>query len=450
MRKLLTILLSILCVYLTSCRDYVEVDQQSVRTLKYTSDFQYMLNNLDVFEYAYSLPLLSSDDIDINSNVSIMNNLGDVNKQVYAWGESFYTSDQTDVTWANLYKQIYNCNAIIDKVLSSEKGTDAEKKAIYAEALAQRAYAYLTLMNMYSPIYQESTADVALGVPLLLTPDLYVSLKRPSSRAVYNQIINDVYEALPNLPATPDNVTHPGQTAAYALLARTYLYMQQYDSAGVNAQKALDRQSTLLDLRTRTTGTMPTRFKDPEIILSKVASFNTILPLSSQLINLFSTTDLRYSLYTRDGGALYPKFTGRAFYRNKWTTEDVNVGLSVSEMMLIKAESLVRKNQYTEGIRIINDLRKMRFSVANYVDLSAQSAPEALKIVIEERRRELVGRGMRWFDQRRLGSENGLIDPVERTLNGVTFTLAPMSNRYTFPISQKNIDLNPEIEQNPR
>jgi starch-binding outer membrane protein, SusD/RagB family len=449
MRKFLILLPIILCAYLSSCRGYVEVDQPGVRTLKYTSDFQYILNNINIFEYAYSLPLLSSDDIDINST-TILNNLTDDNKQVYTWSEYFYTSSQTDVNWTNLYNQIYNCNVITDKVLASEQGTDAEKKAIYAEALVQRSYAYLTLMNMYSPIYQESTADVTLGVPLLLTPDLYASLNRPTARVVYNQIINDIREALPNLPVTPTNIIHPGQTAAYALLARTYLYMQKYDSAGVNAQKALDRQSTLLDLRTLTTGTLPTRLNDPEIILSKVASFYTTLPLSSNLINLFSTTDLRYSLYTRDGTGLYPSFTGRAFYRNEWTGEDINVGLSVSEMMLIKAESLVRKGQYSSGIQVLNDLRKMRFATADYVDLSAQSTSEALKIVIEERRRELVGRGMRWFDQRRLSSETGLVDTVQRVVSGVTYTLAPMSNRYTFPISAKVIDLNPEIEQNPR
>ena len=451
MRKFLILLPIILCVYLSSCRGYVEVDQPGVRTLKYTSDFQYLLNNVNTFEYAYTLPLLSSDDIDINST-SILNNLTDDNKQVYTWADYFYTSSQTDVNWSNLYNQIYNCNAITDKVLSSQGGTDAEKKGIYAEALMQRAYAYHTLMNMYSPIYQESTADATLGVPLLLTPDLYASLKRPTARTVYNQIISDIREALPNLPVSPTNVIHPGQTAAYALLARTYLYMQKYDSAGVNAQKALDRQSTLLDLQTLTTGTLPKRLNDPEIILSKVASFYTLLPLSSKLINLFSTTDLRYSLYTVDGGSslVNPKFTGRAFYRNKSIGEDINVGLSVPEMMLIKAESLVRKGQYNDGIQVLNDLRKMRFKTADYVDLSAQSASEALKIVIEERRRELMGRGMRWFDQRRLSTETGLVDTVQRVVSGVTYTLAPMSNRYTFPISAKVTDLNPEIEQNPR
>lgn len=449
MKKISIISFIIFCAFLTSCSNFVEVEQYNKRTLKYTSDYQYLLNNSNIFEYGYILPLLSSDDIDINSSV-ILKNLLDEYKAVYTWKESIYTADQTDVNWANIYKQIYNTNAILESVLSSKEGTDAEKQAIYAEALVQRAYSYLMLMNMYSPIYQESTADETKGVPMLLTPDLYTSLERPSSRRVYEQIIKDIREALPNLTAVPNNVIHPGKAAGYALLARTYLYMQRYDSAGVNAQKALDIQNTLLDLRELTTSTMPTRFNDPEIILSKVASFYKTLPLNSKLLNLFTTNDLRYSLYTRDGGSLSPTFTGRAFYRNQLTNEKINVGLSVPEMMLIKAESLIRSNLYVEGINVINELRKMRFQAADYTPLEAQSVNDALKIVIEERQRELMGRGLRWFDQRRLGSEEGLISTVERTVDGVTYTLEPMSNRYTFPIAQNIIDLNKEISQNPR
>jgi tetratricopeptide (TPR) repeat protein len=373
-------------------------------------------------------------------------------KLVYTWGEYYYTSDQTDANWANIYKQIYNCNVVVAGVMSSEKGTEAEKGAVYAEALVQRAYAYLTLMNMYAPIYQESTADQTKGVPLLLTPDLYASLQRPTSRTVYNQIIKDVREALPTIASSPSNNIHPGKAAAYAVLARTYLYMQQYDSAGVNAQKALDLQSTLLDLRAIASGSqsMPTQINDPEIILSKTAYLSITLPLSSRLITLFSTADLRYSLYTRDGSTIYPYFTGRAFYRNKLTSESINVGPTVSEMMLIKAESLVRKSQVDAGMAVINELRKKRFYDSDYSDLTAQDASEALKVVIEERRRELMSRGTRWFDQRRLGTETNIVETVSRTVDGVTYTLAPMSNRYTYPISQSVIDLNPEVEQNPR
>lgn len=449
MQKLFILSYLTIVALLTSCSNYVEVDQPNVRTPKYISDYQYLLNNKSVFEPVYTLPLLSSDDIEITSS-ALMAKLTDDNKRVYEWADYYYIGDQTDANWINLYKQIYTANVVIDGVLSVKDGTDSQKKEIYGEALVQRAYSYLTLLNVYSPIYQPGKGDEIAGVPLLLTPDLYTSLKRPSAKTVYTQVINDIRTALPLLSTTPSNNIHPGQTAAYALLARTFLYMQQYDSAGVNAQKALDRQSTLIDLRTLTTSTLPTRLKDPEIILSKTASFFNTLSLSPNLLALFDIKDLRYSLYTRDGSAMYPAFTGRCFYRNKWTSEDVNVGLSVSEMMLIKAESLVRSTKYNEGIQVINDLRKYRFKTSDYTLLSASSVSDALNIVLAERRREMMGRGTRWFDQRRLCNDTGLISSVVRVVNGVTYTLDPLSNRYTYPIAQKILDLNPEIGQNAR
>jgi hypothetical protein len=61
-----------------------------------------------------------------------------------------------------------------------------------------------------------------------------------------------------------------------------------------------------------------------------------------------------------------------------------------------------------------------------------------------------MGTGNRWYDQRRLQKDNGFISTVSRTFKGVTYTLAPGSNEYTFAIADKYILLNPEIEQNPR
>ncbi|MDR2285430.1 MAG: RagB/SusD family nutrient uptake outer membrane protein, partial [Sphingobacterium sp.] len=56
-------LLLVTVLSFNSCRDYVEVDQYNRRELKYTDDFQYLLNNEEIFGPAYSLPVLSSDDI---------------------------------------------------------------------------------------------------------------------------------------------------------------------------------------------------------------------------------------------------------------------------------------------------------------------------------------------------------------------------------------------------
>jgi hypothetical protein len=119
-------------------------------------------------------------------------------------------------------------------------------------------------------------------------------------------------------------------------------------------------------------------------------------------------------------------------------------------MMLIKAEALARGGEATPAVDILNTIRQKRFRPADYVAFTAASAGEALNLVLTERRRELLCRLSRWFDQRRLNKEAAFAETVTRQLNGQTYTLLPNSNRYVFPIAQKYIAQNPEIEQNPR
>ncbi len=97
----------------------------------------------------------------------------------------------------------------------------------------------------------------------------------------------------------------------------------------------------------------------------------------------------------------------------------------------------------------MNELRKKRFRPADYADLTAADAGEALRIVLDERQRELFGTGLRWYDQRRLSLEPALAETETRILKGNTYTLTP-GNRYVYPIPPKNIDLNPELTQNDR
>jgi starch-binding outer membrane protein, SusD/RagB family len=119
-------------------------------------------------------------------------------------------------------------------------------------------------------------------------------------------------------------------------------------------------------------------------------------------------------------------------------------------MMLIKAESSARNGNYQDAIAILNTLRKKRFTPSDYKDLTSSNKEDALKLILDERRRELFGRGYRWFDQKRLNKESAYAETVTRVFKGVTYTLVPNDNHYVYAIAEKYINLNPEIEQNPR
>lgn len=453
-RKHLYIALMVIAGATSSCRKYVEVEQPNQRVFKYTSDYQQLLNNVTLFEQSASLPMLSSDDINLDANPSLQGQLMNGFDSVYIWGADYYTSTQGDAGWDQLYKQVYTCNQITSNVMESENGTTTEKQKVYAEAQVQRATSYLTLINLYARVYNTTNAAKDPGVPLLLTPDLFTSLARASVQQVYDQILLDLTQALPVLPDYPSNNLHPAKAAAYAMLARTYLYMQRYTEAAENAAKALGYQNTILDLNNYTPGgsAYPRRLQNQEIILAKQASKPGFLnlPLSNELLNRFSTDDLRYTLFTRNGSSFFPSFTGRGSYRDMlFMGDNISVGVSVPEMMLVQAEGLARNGQKDEALALVNALRQKRFSPSAYAPLSATTADEALHIVLDERRRELFGTGLRWFDQRRLSVEPALAETESRTFKGVTYTLAP-GNRYVYPIPPRNIEQNPEIVQNER
>jgi len=436
----------------TGCREYVEITPVGKRALVNTGDYQQLLYNAWDFQTTGSFPNYTCDDYGIsyaNFETDMSSTLG----AAYTWAVSF-VGEQEDPDWSAFYKQIYVCNQIIDGVRDSKGGTAAQKERIRAEALVHRAYDYLMLVNSYGRHYTKATAASDPGVPVLLKPDLYAPLNRRSVQEVYDQVKADLEEAILSLPDHAILNMVPSTTAAYSILARTCLYMADYTNAAKYADSALARQSTLLDLNAYVGNVqqLPLLYQDPEVILAKnFKSLSQAYALNPSLVQLFTAGDLRYAIYTADGSQFgWAPFPGRGFWRPMLSGTGTLVGPSVPEMMLIRAECDARSGKKEEALSLLNALRVKRFTAQDYADLTAATAEEALRLVLEERRRELMGTGLRWFDQKRLNLEPAFATTVTRTYLGKTYTLEPNSNRYVFPIATTYIQFNPEITQNPR
>jgi hypothetical protein len=459
MRKILHLFTAVFLF--TGCSDYVEIDQVGTNVFKYTQDYRNVMNNNEELEYTYSFPLLSGDDTEITDaarQTSILENWG----YAYIWKDKYFSDTQSDGDWDKMYRTIFVCNQVLDGVLASENGTEAEKQKIYGEALVHRSYAYFFLVNMYGKQYDASTADSDLGVPLLLTTSLYSSLKRATVASVYDQITEDLKASIEKLPDLPDFKVRPSKAAAYALLARIYLNKRDFQTAASYADNVLNLQNGLVDLKNYTSSTTsyPGRLNDPEVIFSKLVNstisvnsnyyFFEPLPVSSKVLTLLGTNDLRYSLFTKPASSFSLAFDGRAYYKQKIVNQGIYTGPTVPEMMLIKAECAARLDNASLAIETLNNLRIKRFETVNYIPYTASSPADALSKVLDERQRELFGRGFRWFDQKRLSKDVDIISTVTRNFKGITYTLEPNSNLYVYPIADKYILLNPELEQNPR
>ncbi|WP_268037076.1 RagB/SusD family nutrient uptake outer membrane protein, partial [Algoriphagus sp. PAP.12] len=136
------------------------------------------------------------------------------------------------------------------------------------------------------------------------------------------------------------------------------------------------------------------------------------------LTQTFETGDLRVrSYYSLSTDSLY-NMTGHH------TGNTVLFGgLSVGEIQLIAAEGYSRSGNLEMGNLYLNELLRNRYDKESWEDLMIEEQEELLKRILLERRKELIGRGIRWSDLRRLNQETGSEITLERVIDGETYSL---------------------------
>lgn len=442
-----------------SCRKYVEnVPVQGQRVLVYTDEYRMLMNNSDDQQLAYGLgPVISCDDLDLTETV-LTDRLktNTIQSAMYTWSKPFYIDKQADYDWNKSYNNIYTFNVVIDGVHGSKGGSDALKNALLAEALIGRAYCYFMLCNQYAKQYDAATSATDPGVPLLQHPELFTNLTRTPVQKVYESILSDIRQAIPIIPVKQDINFRPNKAAAYAMLSKVHLFMRNFNDAKAFADSSLALAGELYDLNNAISGPSPlppAQYNDKQVLMRRIPRLSFNWPqLSASLLALLDTKDIRYTLYVRNGNSGFnPSFNGMGFWpRDRYSSyNDVPAGLSVNETWLIKAECLAREGSTDAAVTMLNDFRKKRFKPADYTPLQAASKEEALQLVVDERRREFFGSGLRWFDQKRLNKDPQFAKSVTRVFNGLTYTLEPNSNAYVFPLAMILIGQNPEMVQNP-
>ncbi len=170
----------------------------------------------------------------------------------------------------------------------------------------------------------------------------------------------------------------------------------------------------------------------------------TAVGVDTQLYGMYKPNDLRKEIYFMKnslgnynvkrgylGGGSYP-FTGMA----------------TVEIYLIKAECLVRSGNNASAIEVMNDLLIKRYAKGKYVPIENMDNNSLLAFILDERRKELVWRGLRWTDLKRLNKEGSGIE-LKRQVGNENYTLPANSKRYTFPIPDDEIAFS-HIIQNER
>lgn len=443
----------------SSCSDFLDTLPKGKVIPTTVDDYGNLMKDMTLSNSYDALPYYCSDDLMIPSRAV---NMASSSNKAYFWLESFYLPNEDDKNWNDAYNHLFTINVVLENIGTATGGTEADKNRIVAEAKIFRAYYYWYLQSLYAPAYNAATAATDLSVPLVTEPNLEAKHSRATVEQITAQILSDLEGIDQALPILGSNNYKPTRAAAYAMRARMFFYMGRYDEAATEAEKALELNSQLEDMREWSFPTefpsgsingKPTDITSPQKIwyhgvngsgaLRQMAIGEDLLALYRQ-----NDKDLRFKFWFSNvdnkGEFVYDEET----YCYIQTTPNYNIG--VPEMMLIKAEALARKNN-AEALDILNELRKYRFTEEDYTPLTEADGSSLLDIVLAERRRELALSGLRWFDMKRLANEGIYTQTLTRTSpDGTVHTLAPGSNRYLFPIPQSIINRNGNIVQNPR
>ncbi|RPD41116.1 RagB/SusD family nutrient uptake outer membrane protein [Chitinophaga barathri] len=438
-----------LSVFLTSCsKGWLEEKPDKRMVIPETlDDFQGMLDNPSMFQQYPVLGEVSSD-LHYISDVMYQSTEKGSTSDAYIW--SYTTRHESVSDWNQSYEKVLWDNIILDGLGKIEPGnpSDTERwKSVKGQALFNRARVFFELLHVYAPQYDKNTSKSDLGIVIRLNTDLSVPSKRSTVEETYKKIIQDLEEALTLLPPQQSILTRPSQLSTIFLLSRVYLCMGEYEKSLAYIKDCLSIKSTLINYNSLpANGNYIGRY-NPEVILH--SNFTNAFLISGlidrSLFDLYPENDLRKGLFFRENptdGAIV--FIGNY---DSYSFNNFN-GFATDEAYLIRAECNARLNHVQEAMVDLNLLLKSRWSdTVDYTDRTASTQKEALQQILLERKKELILRGVRWMDLRRLNKDPQFAEVVTRTVEGNVYTLDPNSYKYTFPIPDDVIEQT-SLEQN--
>ena len=359
------------------------------------------------------------------------------------------------------YRTIYEANLFLKNIEKYTGVATPQNEAKYkAEAKFIRALTYFYVVNLWAQPYKFTADGSHLGVPLVLTAsdlpfDPANRVSRSTVKQVYDQIILDLTEALPSLPdvnpTTRDfsSVARANKNAVNALLARIYLYQQDYPKALEFANKVITTNNYTLNASPKTTFT---EFTTKESIFSVAhngsdnpntnnalaqhyaPNLRADIQASSELVNLMKPEDLRRKdLIT---------IAQSSFWNAKYT----NIGdwapiLRYSEILLTKAEALANIATGTtvdaEALALVNQIRHRSDPSTTIV---AANKAALISAILTERRIELAFEGHGIFEFLRTGRDI--------PAHGTVPLQAWGSARVVFPFPCAETQQNPNLVQN--
>ena len=476
-QKTIVVGLLALLVFTTACEDFLYQEPRLSQTNELTLSTYEGLQAATLGAYT---PLYSSDwygrDFPVTADLKGGNaKIGPISSgrfiEEYLWNN---TPQASHGLWTRAYELINRVNNVLEVIDGGfeEPGVEQEDlDQLAAECQFLRGLAYFDLARLFcQPISQGGGAS-QLGLPVVLT----YSLDQPARNTlgeVYDQIEADLMNAENSLAeVSPNGGTDARgwatKDAAKALLARYYLYVEDWQNAANYASMVINTGDypmyTAEEYTTWDNGGVWGTDGAAEVIFevygaegnSSHSNWDVIsyimspegygdIAASRDVYNLYEDGDVRKALFrnyepnfVNDLWSL--KYPGKAPDGN--LREDNIPVLRISEMYLIRAEAILN-GASVSGATAHDDLNMIR---SNRGASLLDAGNTTLNSVYLERRMELCYEGHELFDLARTGRSLAREDFGGAVNKNISFP----DYRWAMPIPQGELDANENMEQNP-
>lgn len=481
MKKVNIFLIGLLVLGLSSCKDFLDVKPSnsgdSGIAIQTPADAQVMINGI-------MRNMTSSDYYGRNFMLYGDAKGGDFTILSRGRGQDgLYTFDHAAASgsysgfWSQLYYSVLQTNNLLASIAKLEATGASGFASAKGQALTSRALMYFDLVRLYGKSYDDDKNS--FGVPNITTVlDASAQPLRATVEQNYAQILNDLKAAAPLLSKAKSN-GYLNYYGNMAIQARVYLYMKDYPNA-LKAAEEIINSGNVYTLYTNANwvDSWKSQFGSESIFeLGIFPTENDLTTASlgfyhrrkghgaSTVLGWFTTSDyflarlnqdpadVRWGVMSYDEtvtvpvnnrfGALY-KYSGNTALLGdgKATSTAVNIKvIRLSEIYLIAAEAALS----TDPGKAAGYLNAIRKRAPNLVPATAGTV--TLDMILDERSKELVGEGQRFFDMIRLNRTITFNDE----LGNVTIPTRTKSIDRTFyktrlPISQGEINANPGLK----
>ena len=495
MRKIIYMFLMSVLVCTTSCLDKFPdnavSESKAITTVEEANQAVIGIYSSFLSSSLYSgyLTLLPDVQCDLVYAVNgYSNNLGDI----WRW-DILATNSQIKAVYGSLYGIIGNCNFLLDNAaklmptLVDDDDID-ELEVLCGEAYFARALAYSELVKLFCVDYKsDDDAKNQLGVALRTSYYSDQPIVRSSLYDSYQQVLSDLDKAAEYLALDEDyDPAFDGylynysaffnEYTVYALRARVALYMRYYDDAVKYSSKIIDSKMYTLssvnseysagvsyydlmwqnDLSTEVIWKVGFTASDHGGALGSIffnydySSYKPDYVPAKWVLDLYSQTDGRYNAFFRTATTGYSHGLTWPLVYKYWGNQDLYAEANLlntsmpkvfrlSEQYLIRAEAYCNMEtpDYSKAARDLSTLRAARYTSGNSVALSEDNA---MKVIEEERVKELFMEGFRLQDLKRWGKGFERKPQDQSLSNGSSLKIDADDPLFVWPIPQHEIE----------